>query len=184
MIETMKRVTYMLLAAIFASTVLLGACALADQMIYDSTPTKENAYKVYDKLLRAAGYEFGFIKLEIVDNPVANAWTNGSTVVLTTGIIRELKTIEEMAAVLAHEIAHNTLGHTYGAKQPKNFPRHFREINADRMAVFLLTKAGYGICGSHTFWKRIVEKRGLYMNHGSHPTSQFRMLDGKFRRCQ
>jgi predicted Zn-dependent protease len=46
-----------------------------------------------------------------VNLDAANAWTDGSTVWVTRGMIRFLKNDDELAAVLGHEIAHALRGH-------------------------------------------------------------------------
>lgn len=48
---------------------------------------------------------------QIVNNNAPNAFTNGKVTFVTTGLLDLVKTEEELALVVAHELAHNAMGH-------------------------------------------------------------------------
>ena len=48
-----------------------------------------------------------------------NAWADGSNVTVTSAMLRFLVDNDELAAVLAHEIAHNALGHVQAQQQSR-----------------------------------------------------------------
>jgi predicted Zn-dependent protease len=71
------------------------------------------------RLLRAAGaaepVRFIFVARAERDGPIhpdsVNAWTDGSRIWITRGMIRFLRNDDELALVLAHELAHAKRGH-------------------------------------------------------------------------
>lgn len=73
-------------------------------------------------------------------------------VFVTYGIISESGNEAELAAVIAHEMAHILLGHTYKALQKareSGQPNRFaysedQEMSADRLGTKILVSAGYG----------------------------------------
>ena len=81
-------------------------------------------------------------ELSLLNSNEQNAWSDGNHVVVTTGMLRLAHSDDEVAFVVAHEMAHNMLGHSRsGASQI--FGARRSEIAADQMAVGLMTYAGY-----------------------------------------
>ncbi len=74
----------------------------------------------------------------VLDNAMPKAYAlPGGYVFITQGLLDTLRTEAELASVLAHEIAHVTLGHSTQA------PRTDDELAADRSAVELLARSGF-----------------------------------------
>ncbi len=65
----------------------------------------------------------------------ANAFANGEKIFVTTGLMENIDDLP-LSLVIAHELAHNVLGHVAMEISTKN------EREADRWAVFLLARAG------------------------------------------
>ncbi len=75
-----------------------------------------------------------------------------------------------MALVMAHEIAHNLLGHPARLEQekvPHGFLRGFgknaarvraTEEEADRLGIKLLVSSGYDLSAAIPFWRRLYAK--------------------------
>jgi hypothetical protein len=81
-------------------------------------------------------------ELSLLNSNEQNAWSDGTHVAITTGMLRMARSDDEVAFVVAHEMAHNMLGHSSsGASQI--FGARRSEIAADQMAVGLMTYAGY-----------------------------------------
>jgi len=80
----------------------------------------------------------------------ANAFARARTqeIVLTTRMMTEFRDPSEAAFVLAHELAHLSLGHT-------NSTSEAAEFEADRLASSILTNSGYDICAGITFLERL-----------------------------
>ncbi|WP_310467425.1 M48 family metallopeptidase [Sphingomonas sp.] len=94
-------------------------------------------------------------KLTIMTSSALNAWADGRNILVTTGMAKFSRNDDEMSFVIAHEMAHNILGHALGgagAKGILGFSSVKRdEIEADRFAVRLMAKAGFEPGGSQSF---------------------------------
>lgn len=57
---------------------------------------------------------YGFV---MTDDPDLNAFADGQTIVLTRGMLRFVRNDDELALVLAHELAHNSMHHIQARQQ-------------------------------------------------------------------
>jgi predicted Zn-dependent protease len=78
---------------------------------------------------------------------------------------------DELAAVLAHELAHNVLQHQSSANRKRS--EREREVEADRLSLYLMDRAGFDPQASVAFWERFRPRRGLFSR--SHPHWQKRV---------
>lgn len=81
-------------------------------------------------------------ELSLLNSNEQNAWSDGHRVAVTTGMLRLAHSDDEVAFVVAHEMAHNMLGHSRSSMS-QIFGGRRSEIAADQMAVGLMTYAGY-----------------------------------------
>jgi hypothetical protein len=91
---------------------------------------------------------------------------DGDYVEVTTGLIAFAPDDAELAAGIAHEMAHNILRHRARLDEAgisrgilQNFGRNARltretEVEADRLSVHLLDRAGYPAAAAVAFWER------------------------------
>jgi len=120
-------------------------------------------------------------RFQLVPGRSLNARADGRYVQLTAAIAEYAQGEAELAAVLAHEFAHNLLGHRVRLDEAQvergflgNFGRNARriretEIEADRFSVYLLERAGYDPEGAIRFWSRFG-RRGLnLLGSPTHP---------------
>lgn len=87
-----------------------------------------------------------------------NAWSDGTRVMVTTAMMEQAANDDELAFVIAHEMAHNILGHAqndsmglfgllgFGSGRIKRM-----EVDADSYAVPLMNAAGYSPFGGIAF---------------------------------
>ena len=97
------------------------------------------------------------------------AGADGDQVRITSALIDFVASDDELAAVAAHELAHNLLGHPTGsATTRKSKSITATEIEADRLSMWLLTNAGYDAQAAVRFWQRCGAKScvGLFRYPG------------------
>ena len=97
----------------------------------------------------------------------AQAAANGILVRITLKLARSIADDEELAAVVAHELAHNILRHRDRLGTDRSASRlRQTEFEADRLAVWLMADAGYDPAAAIRFWNR--HERPL-VRAASHP---------------
>jgi hypothetical protein len=82
-------------------------------------------------------------ELSLLNSNEQNAWSDGNHVAVTTGMMRLARSDDELAFVVAHEMAHILLGHSHSSRAQIFGGARRSEIDADQMAVRLMTYAGY-----------------------------------------
>jgi len=119
------------------------------------------------------------IELGNTDN--VTAYADGHRILITRGMMAAARTDEELAYVLAKEMAHNILAHAerqrmsatiggiidnltrmhpdmstmVGLSGVKPMPQNL-DAMADKLALYMLARAGYGIDNAVPFWKRLA----------------------------
>lgn len=111
---------------------------------------------------------------------------DGAYVEITSGLVAFTADDAELAAAMAHELAHNILGHrarldAEGVHRGilQNFGRSARitretEVEADRMSVHLLDRAGYPMRASLSFWERFRKAESSFGDQ-THPGGKRRI---------
>lgn len=100
-----------------------------------------------------------------------NAFANGRYVVMTTSMLDYLRSDDELAVVLGHELAHNILRHEAlrdeGGLPDEGLLRSLgikpgrlwrNEAEADRLGLRLMAAAGYDLSAAIPFWRRYLRK--------------------------
>ncbi len=85
-------------------------------------------------------------RLALTSAKVVNAQANGSNIFVTQAIAKLLASDDELAFVIAHEVAHVVLGHSDASsrdKVRKSALRHEMEKDADALGIRLMLRAGY-----------------------------------------
>lgn len=96
-----------------------------------------------------------------------NAWADGRYVAVTTRALDVAAADDELAFVVAHEMAHNMLHHRSSEGRGSSlFPRTRRttgvkqaEIEADELALRLIARAGYDTAAPERFLRRVAPAR-------------------------
>lgn len=134
-----------------------------------------------------------------------NGYANGSTIIITQGLLNFAKRDNQLALIIAHEMAHNTESHipdrlsnsaigvlldivliSNGIPSPfiatglsANLYSQQYEIEADLMGLKLMRKAGYKIENLDQFWQQMGAIHPSTITKGkeiSHPTTVERAL--------
>ena len=126
-------------------------------------------------------------RFQLIPSGLLNARADGRYVQVTTAIAEYVQDDQELAAVLAHEFAHNVLRHRERLDEADvargflgNFGRNARliretEAEADRLSVYLLERAGYDPEAAVRFWSRFG-RRGLnFLGSPTHPNWRARV---------
>jgi hypothetical protein len=110
--------------------------------------------------------------VELVSGEVANAWADGSRILVSDGLLALCATDGDLALVIGHELAHNLLGHGRkpsaggAAGHPSLLPAggstesSESEEEADRLAVRLAAAADYDLGGAEAFMAGLLKSEG------------------------
>lgn len=120
-------------------------------------------------------------RFQVVPSRNREAHADGTYVQVTTRLAEYAADDDELAAVLAHEFAHNVLNHRTRLDQAEvsrgimsNFGRNATiiratEVEADRLSVYLLDRAGFDPEAPIRFWTRFGRAGLNFMGSATHP---------------
>lgn len=141
------------------------------------------------------------IELGNADN--VNTYADGRRVLITRGMLKFTQSDEELAYLIAKDMAHNILGHairqrmvstiaevidnlllphpdpttTAGTAGIRVYPQDL-DAAADTLSLYLLARAGYNIDNVPAFWKRLSDKYPSSVTNGYtalHPSTAYRL---------
>lgn len=103
------------------------------------------------------GYD---VKLAVTSD--INAYATGKTITVTSGMMNFVETDEELALIIGHELAHNTMSHI--RKSITNYilsgmaTRYTRpfESEADYVGMYYMVRAGYNPDNVEDVWRRLA----------------------------
>lgn len=111
------------------------------------------------------------LTVKLVDSPVVNAFSDGSRIVITSGLLAFVRSPHELAWVLAHEIGHHALEHSgrarlqdvlnrfltarVGEVPHEQIVRIESEREADQFGAHLLVRAGFDLQKARGFLERL-----------------------------
>jgi predicted Zn-dependent protease len=134
--------------------------------------------------------------VQLLESNQINGIADGRRVGVTTGAMRFVRSDDELAWLLAHEIAHNVLSHSQNARLrvmlnaflgatvgasatvPASVPRRSLEAQADYVGAFIMARAGYDVQAIKQFWRRMESLRSRENTPEmdvSHPTTDERL---------
>lgn len=134
----------------------------------------------------------------LVRSPEINAAADGRVLAITSGLFELTRNDDELALILGHELAHNTLGHlkaaetkekpgslldafvraTIGAAVAKAVTRPYsieNEKEADYVGLYLMARAGYDITAAESFWRRLNDTTRATSVNLTHPSGEARL---------
>jgi len=158
----------------------------------------ERAVKIMNRILSVSHLKGESWTLHLIPEDSFNAFvTGGSTVVVHEGLMSQLKIDDEVAAVMAHEIAHVAANHVFEQRASMMASAvakssaaksqaiqvaytHNNEVEADKVGVLYTALAGYDPLSASRIWQDMYSKRG---NNGqmyqSHPITSERIALNK-----
>ncbi len=104
-------------------------------------------------------------RFQIVRGGLGKTQADGRYVSISDSMMKSTPTDDMLAALMAHELAHNILRH----KLLKT-PSKQAEYEADRLSVWLVARAGYDLAGVTQFWAALRKRAdyGIFAD-GTHP---------------
>lgn len=122
-------------------------------------------------------------RLNLKQSSAINAYADGNNITVTSGMMDFIKNENELAMIIGHELAHNTLAHirkifgnyimTLGATR---YTRPF-ESEADYVGLYYQVRAGYSPDGVEEFWRRLARINPKSVGRAkTHPTFPNRYL--------
>ena len=133
------------------------------------------------------------VKYAVIDYEDFNALAfGGGYFVVFTGLMKQTND-DELAYVIAHELAHNTAGHieesfflkakdVFGDKPTQEYATSFTNVNeqeADRIAIIYTALAGFDPRGSATIWEKQFQGIEQYAFYRSHPANPQRVKSNR-----
>jgi hypothetical protein len=126
-------------------------------------------------------------EVQLLPQKGLNAGADGQVVQIGGKLYDFAANDDELAAVIAHELAHNFLGHRAQMDEQgvstglfaglgKNGARLRQvEFEADRLSVWLVARAGYDANALAPFWARLGKRAGILISDGTHPSFKERV---------
>lgn len=144
--------------------------------------------------------------VELAEQDVVNAYADGKKIYVTRGMMHFIHEDRELALVVAHELAHNTMGHigkksgnallgalvdglaaAYGVNTQGAFSKvagnaysQDFEMEADYVGLYAMARSGQDITDAANFWRRMgAANPGSIQQKGyfnSHPSSPERFV--------
>ncbi len=111
---------------------------------------------------------------------VINAYANGKAIAVTAGMLDFVKSDDELAYIIGHELAHNTQSHI--RKSITNYvlslggTRYTRpfEAEADYVGLYYMERAGFDSAGVEDMWRRLaklsIRPIGRAKTHPAYPS--------------
>lgn len=148
--------------------------------------TNLQVQEVYQKLYVHSGLR-SKPSLIILNSSIINAWTDGEQVTITTGLLNIMKTQDEVALVLGHELGHiinydilHDAMEQY-LKVPLN--QSYKEASADKVGAFIMMRAGFDICKGSVIMKTFRDNFGSDAAADGHPDNAFRVDELNLPQC-
>ncbi len=121
--------------------------------------------------------------LQLSHSTAINAYADGRNITITSGMMEFTQSDSELALIIGHELAHNTMGHvrksivnyilSFGGTR---YTRPF-ESEADYVGLYYMVRAGYSPEGVEDFWQRLAKASPKGINRAkTHPTFPDRYL--------
>jgi predicted Zn-dependent protease len=126
-------------------------------------------------------------RVELAPGNAINANANGLVAQISGRLVDWIESDDELALVIAHEMAHNLLGHPKKLNEKSTLSglatsiglagraQRQMELDADRMGIMMVARAGYNYKIAPDFWARLYSNAPLASFFATtHPTTRTR----------
>ena len=116
--------------------------------------------------------------IEMIPSRKRNALADGEVVQVTSATVAATRDNDELAFVIAHELAHNIKGHYDWLQANRRTKANIRktEVEADSLGIMLMAKAGYDPQAAARFWNHFGGGlSGGILSDGTHMTKRDRV---------
>jgi hypothetical protein len=125
-------------------------------------------------------------RIRLARSKQTNAFANGRYVTLTTALLAFARSDDELAIIIAHEMAHNILNHPdrlIAQGVPRGLLRGIgrsaekvwaTEAEADRLGIRLVAASGYDVGAAIPFWRRYYARFDEPQIFRTHPSLRAR----------
>lgn len=132
--------------------------------------TYKEVNQVYEHIILNSG-QSQRPPFHIVENMgVINAWTDGASITITTGMLHLFHNKHELAMVLGHEVAHFIAHDIYHG----DLLQEDIEANADKLGAFIMMRAGYDPCKGKEIMHTFKCLFGDFAAPVDHPSNAYR----------
>lgn len=163
------KILWGLIVAAFCANIYIYSL-VSYEKYFGETAVRNKVKEIYGEIVIASGLSNDVVPLFIVESNENNAYTDGTKIVIYTGLI-ENSSWDGIALTLGHELAHHHLMHT--RSDIFNDSREQAEAIADKLGAFYMMKAGYDICEARKEWKDFLNTEGDFVD-GTHPNYSYR----------
>jgi predicted Zn-dependent protease len=128
------------------------------------------------------------VNVAVMPDGVVNAWADGERVMITSAMVDQCRSDDELALVIGHEMSHNILQHRrrlaaagvemglLPVSKAGSAAMRRTEEEADRLAVRMAGAAGYDLAQVVPFVRRLLATTGLSEHAATtHPASLRRL---------
>lgn len=122
-------------------------------------------------------------RLRFKNSTDINAFANGRDITIMSGMMDFMESDDELAMIIGHELAHNTMGHirkVIGNLILSGFATRYTrpfESEADYVGLYYMVRAGFDPENVEAFWRRLADVDPRSVNRAkTHPTFPDRYL--------
>ena len=125
--------------------------------------------------------------LHIANTSMVNAWTDGEDVTITTGILKKMANVDEIAMVLAHELGHviNYDSVHEAMEEAVGYPidGRYKEAAADKIGAYIMMRSGFDECKGREIMQVFRDNFGDDAGAEGHPDNAFRLDQLNLPQC-
>jgi len=152
---------------------LCMSCTVFSNEVVKPYIEKLNVRSVFHRLELVCGTTSMEPLVILNDDSIINAWTDGTNITITTGLLKYIKNNDELAMVLGHEMGHVLNGDVN--RSANAMDARYLEANADKMGAFIMMRAGFDECRGKEIMRTFKDTFGDDVAAEGHPDNAIRL---------